>query len=192
MRKQPTHNLENNVISDNFAGELLEVLLQEDTCYPWNHTDPETETYFAKLEKDFSLLDSLEADELASHADSFYHCLDKCWESAASLQVKESVFQRFGHLVPSNWIDAIATQATQLISENLSPIDRIVACVQPLLSHWGEEDLQVFARPLAYTMRGENTVKQAPWDELSEIEKVRFSMKIAQEVFAQLEETNQQ
>jgi hypothetical protein len=192
MNNQPIRHIKLEDSLDRFAGEFLEVLLQEEGCYLWNPTDPETEAYFERLEQNFSLIDSLDLEEITPQAERFYSCLHQCWESTEVLQAKKSIRQRFGHLVPSDWIDAIAEQATRIISENLSPIDRLVACVNPLLSNWGEEDLQVFARPLVYAMRGDNGVKVAPWDELSEIEKVRLSMKIAQEVLTELQEANQQ
>jgi hypothetical protein len=175
-----------------YSEEFLEVLLNEETCYPWNPADPETETYFEQLEQNFSLIDSCDAEELESQSERFFTCLHQCWENSATDRVKYNVIQRFSHLVPCNWIDAIAKQATCTISNNLSGIDRLVACVKPLLSDWDIEDLQVFARPLAYTMRGEISVKAVPWDELSEIEKARLTLKIAQEVLIELEEAQQQ
>ncbi|OKH24828.1 hypothetical protein NIES593_06320 [Hydrococcus rivularis NIES-593] len=191
MTNQPIRHIKSEDSLDRFAREFLEVLLQDEACYLWNPAEPETEAYFERLEQNFSLLDSLDSEEIAPQAEKFYDCLHQCWESAEILQAKQSILQRFGHLVPCDWIDAIAEQAARLIAENLSPIERLVACVNPLLSNWGEEDLQVFARPLVYTMRGDNGVKVAPWDELSEIEKVRLTMKIAQEVLTELQQTNQ-
>jgi hypothetical protein len=177
---------------DRYTEEFLEVLLNEETCYPWNPADPETEAYFEQLEQNFSLIDACDPQELNSQSERFFTCLHQCWENIETDRVKYNVIQRFGHLVPCDWIDAIAEQATCIISNNLSAIDRLVACVQPLLSDWDTEDLLVFARPLAYTMRGESSVKAAPWDELSEIEKARLTLKIAQEVFIELEESQQQ
>jgi hypothetical protein len=188
MTNQPIRENKSEDMLDNYTGDFLEVLLQEESCYLWNPADPETEAYFEQLEQSFSLIDSSESEEIASQSERFYATLHQCWESTQSNRVKESLFKRFAHLAPSDWIDAIAEQAERIISENLSPIDQLVACVQPLLANWGEEDLQVFARPLVYTMRGESGVKVAPWDELSEIEKVRFSMKIAQEVLMELQQ----
>ncbi|MCU0534441.1 MAG: hypothetical protein MUD14_11175, partial [Hydrococcus sp. Prado102] len=161
-------------------------------CYPWNPADPETEVYFEQLEQKFSAIDSFDAEELDSQSERFFTCLHQCWDNIETNRVKYNVIQRFGHFVPCDWIDAIAEQATCTISNNLSAIDRLVACVKPLLSNWDSEDLLVFARPLAYTMRGESSVKVAPWDELSEIEKARLTLKIAREVLIELEEAQQQ
>lgn len=189
MTKQPIRNHNTEDFLSRFGGEFLEVLLQEEACYLWNPADPETDAYFERLEQNFSLLDSSDSDEITSQSERFYTALHQCWESADSFQVKESLFKRFAHLVPCERIDAIAEQAKQIITQNLSPIDRLVACVRPLVSDWGDEDLQIFARPMVYTMRGENSIKVAPWEELSEIEQVRLSMKIAQEVLIELQET---
>ncbi len=188
-KSMPNHQSEEFL--NRFAGEFLEVLLHEEGCYPWNPADPETEAYFEQLEQNFSLIDSWDSEDISDRAESFYACLHQCWESTSTSQVKQSIAQRFGCFLPADCINAIVEQATQIISENLSPIDRLVECVQPLLANWGEEDLQVFARPLVYAMRGENGVKIAPWDELSEIEKVRLSMKVAQEVLMELQEVKQ-
>jgi hypothetical protein len=176
---------------NNYSEEFLEVLLDEETCYPWNPADPENEAYFEQLEQNFSPLDCLAPEELNDRSERFFASLHQCWDNLETDRVKYNVIQRFGHLVPCDWIDAIAQQATCIISNNLSTLDRLVTCVKPLLSDWDTEDLQVFARPLANAMRGESSVKAAPWDELSRIEKARLTLKIAQEVLVELEEAQQ-
>jgi hypothetical protein len=188
MTEQPMRQSQPQSSLDLCTGDFLEVLLQEETCYPWNPADPETETYFEQIEQNFSLIDAFDSEEITAQADRFYSCLEQCWESATTSHLKQSIAGKFGQFVPSVWLDAIAEQATQIISENLSQLDRLVMCVRPLLSNWGDEDLEVFARPLVYAMRGETSIKQAPWEELSEIERVRFSLKIAQEALHHLQE----
>ena len=84
-------------------------------------------------------------------------------------------------------MQAIAQKAQAVISSNLSIAEKLVQCVQQQLPNWGEEDLIVFSRPLAYAMRGENNpvestlsaIPEIQWSELSDMEQVRLSMAIA-------------
>ncbi|MGK7877420.1 MAG: hypothetical protein AB4426_30205 [Xenococcaceae cyanobacterium] len=170
-----------------FSEEFLEALLQEEAIYPWNPAEPEAEAYFAELEQNFSLADWSDSEEIAPRAETLFSHLHQCWASSTISRVKKSLFEQFGDFVPSEWLELIAAQAEQIVSANLSPLQQLVQCVKPLLENWAEEDLQVFARPLVYAMRGNTFVRQAQWDELSSIEKVRVSMAIAQYAFSQLQ-----
>lgn len=67
-------------------------------------------------------------------------------------------------------------------------------CIQELLPNWAEDDLLVLARPFAYSMRGADTdefvlgnVPSQDWTALSEIEKARTGLAIAQYALAQLQ-----
>jgi hypothetical protein len=197
MTSQPLHSEESSESLVPVAGEFLEALLEtEDPRYPWNPADPEAEAYFEALEKKFGLLEGVEADEIASQANLLFAQLHQCWD-ALNTQRKAgelSFGQQFRGILPVTWLETICQKAEQVIETNLSPIDQLVACVQPLLSNWAQEDLQVFARPFAYVnvMRGSQDIKQAPWDELSEIEKIRLSLQVAQEVLLQLQANKRQ
>ncbi|MFW6359585.1 MAG: hypothetical protein ACOC0N_10305 [Chroococcales cyanobacterium] len=175
--------------------ELLEAILAQESVYPWNPADPEVEAYFATLEEEFCLWDNTE-EGITLEAENFFDQLHSCWETRPNDRVKQSLIKRFGNLVPVSWLEAIATQAKRVVSRPLVPTEQLVACVQPLLSQWTEADLQIFARPLVYAMRGTpnngletlfNFVRQAPWDELSSVEQVRLSLAIANYALQQLD-----
>lgn len=189
MINQPMHSGESEEDMNPFALELLEALLQEEPLYPWNPAALETEEYLTELEQSFTLLDSSDLEEITCGAETLFSHLHQCWASSSSETsgLKGFLANKFGELVPSSWLEAIAEQAEQIVSANLSPLHQLIECVKPLLSEWAEEDLQIFARPLAYSMRGTNFIKQSPWDELSEIDKIRLSMVVAQDALLQLQ-----
>ena len=89
-------------------------------------------------------------------------------------------------------LDKIIDKAQEIVYLNLSPLEQLIQCVKPLLSNWSEDDLHIFARPLVYQMRGTTEFKQAPWDELSEIDQVRLTMKIAQDAIVQFQKQHSQ
>ncbi|MEM9539765.1 MAG: hypothetical protein AAGA60_09665 [Cyanobacteria bacterium P01_E01_bin.42] len=171
---------------DQFAqiqGELLEAILSEETLFPWNPADPSTDNYLNVIEGDFNLGDRLESEEILTRSQDFFAGLDRCWEKfpTPTVGLLSSLQAKFGDRVPKNWLNSISTKAQELADAGLSPIDRLVECVKPLLSEWTDDDLQVFARPLAYSMRGTNLEESEvkPWEELSEVERARYTLKIA-------------
>jgi hypothetical protein len=68
----------------------------------------------------------------------------------------------------------------------------MVQCVQELLPEWGEDVLQVWARPLASAMRGSEAEIARPveWDELSESERARLSLAVARYALRQFNDLN--
>lgn len=166
--------------------ELLEILLDAEESYPWDLTSPEAEAYFSKIEAEFSLFDALDDAEITVQTNTLFSHLDECWSSVDNSDIKTSLFKKFGQLVPQSWLETITTQAERLATENMSQLTQLVECVRPLWKNWTEDDLQVFARPLAYSMRGETSIKQTSWQDLSEIEQIRLSMAIAQEVLREM------
>ena len=166
--------------------ELLDLLLDTEEVYPWDTTSLEAEDYFSEIEAEFSLMDALDEAEITAQADLLFSNIDCCWSSVDSLNISASLLKKFGQLVPLTWLETITTQAQLLATENVSQLTQLVECVRPLWTNWTEDDLQVFARPLAYAMRGETDIKPDSWQELSEIEQIRFSMFIAQEVLNEL------
>ncbi|MFP4103131.1 hypothetical protein [Coleofasciculus sp.] len=181
-------------------GELLEALWQtEDDCYPWNPAEPEAQDYLADLEAGFSLDACQTEAEIASGSQTLFNRLHQCWtsltpsDSSGSASLKRSLAERFSG-VPSSWLDAIANQAQQALSMNISLADQLVLCVRPLLPNWTEDDLFVFARPWAYAMRGNQdfgAIGSVEWSELSPIEQVRLSLAIAHYTLTQLEEASE-
>ena len=179
--------------------ELSEMLLQDEVVYPWNPYGTEAEVFFQEKEQQFPWTESLDSQEMKVKAEDFFASLEQCWSSVTESRVKQSLSQRFGELVPSDWLEAIARRVEELSSVNLNPLEQLIQSVQPLLTGWQEEDLQVFARPLVYAMRSqknqgvESTIKsleKTPWEQLSEIEKVRLSMAIANYALSELKKDN--
>lgn len=180
--------LENGV--SQVQDELLDLLLEEDlACYPWNPTDPEAEAYFAELEENCNLEDWSD-EEIKTRSENFFASLNACWTQKPSLTeaVKVSLAERFAARVPQAWLDAIAHKAQQIVSSNLSLTDKLVQTVGDLLPNWAKDDLFVFARPVALSMRGEADAITRRWDELSEVEQARLSMAIARYAIDELQQ----
>ncbi|MGB5595758.1 MAG: hypothetical protein WBM62_17220 [Crocosphaera sp.] len=186
------NNLSSLISEDNsqtLKEELLELLLNGEESYPWDVTTPEAEEYFNALEAEFSVFDGLDETEITAQADSFFTHLNQTWESVDNNKLTNPLLEKFSQMVPRTWLETIIKQAEKLANDNLSQLNQLVECVKPLWKDWTEEDLRVFARPLAYAMRGENQVKQENWENLSEIDQIRFTMFIAKEI---LSDTNSQ
>ncbi|NEO33360.1 MAG: hypothetical protein F6K36_23630 [Symploca sp. SIO3C6] len=184
----------------NIQVELLDLLLQpEEDFYPWNPAELETEAYFTQLEKEFLLEYPQDTQAIKGRAQAFFRQLHQCWESAESSVVdslEASLLKQFGLSLPQTWLEEIANKARQVFSSNLSLAEQLVLCVQPLLPNWTEEDLSIFARPLALPMRSKSelgsegddgAVESLEWTELSQIEQVRLSLKVAHSAIVQLQ-----
>lgn len=176
---------ENQSYSRNSSEEEI-VDPEKDGIYPWNPLSREADNYFCLSEEDINITESIDSQDLAENANNFFSHLNQCWESESYSKVKESLWQEFGNIIPEEVLETIASQAEEIFTTNISRLQQLVECVKPILSNWGEEDLQVFARPLAYAMRGKQKIKKAPWAELSPIEQARLSMKIAQYALMEL------
>ncbi|MDY7012066.1 MAG: hypothetical protein SVX43_00465 [Cyanobacteriota bacterium] len=174
--------------------ELLELILQDsnEVSYPWNPADSETEAYCARLEREFTGIE--EGDELESNARSasFLGQLQQCWASGETAGTRKSLVDRFGDCVPHDWLEKIAHQAQALLSSSFSPTEQLVECVKPLLGNWAEADLYVFARPLAQAMRSATQPEPETrnWEQLSQVERAKYVMKIARYALVELGTTN--
>lgn len=181
-------------------GELLEALLQaEEDFYPWNPAEPEAEAYFAELERGFLLEQWQEVEEITQASQTLFNQLHQCWSSSnvvAEENLRQSLSDRFAALMPEAWLEAIAHKAQQIFSTNLSLAEQLVLCVKPLLPNWAEDDLLVFARPLAYAMRGKSesgsetpssVARSVEWTELSPMEQARLSLTVAHSALVQLQ-----
>lgn len=182
--------------------ELLQLILQSEASYPWNPAEPGAEAYFVELEQQVEA--SWSDIELAAQGQALSTKLGQLWATvlpAATAQnttaqsLSADLFGQFSAQVPKALLDKIIGRANQIITTNLSLADQLVQCVQELLPEWGEDDLQVLARPFAYAMRGAETemleaalrsVRCAAWTELSGIEQARLSLAIARYAIAQL------
>ncbi|MBD1846362.1 hypothetical protein H6F89_23655 [Cyanobacteria bacterium FACHB-63] len=144
-------------------------------AYPWNPADPEAESFFNTLEQNFSL-DAFSDAEIADRADAFFSHLDSLF---AAPTLETSLAQKFA-TVPQSILNTIAQQAQKLANSSATLAEQLIQCVQEALPQWAEEDLQVLARPLAYSMRGEEQiVKSADWARLSETEQAKLTLAIA-------------
>ncbi|MBW4440997.1 MAG: hypothetical protein KME10_07155 [Plectolyngbya sp. WJT66-NPBG17] len=144
-------------------------------AYPWNPADPESESFFNRIEQKFSI-DALSESEIGDRADAFFSHLDSLF---AAPTLETSLAQKFAS-VPQTVLNAIARHAQKLANSSATLADQLVQCVQEALPQWAEEDLQVLARPLAYSMRGEEQpVKSTDWAKLSETEQARLTLAIA-------------
>lgn len=172
--------LESEAVSvqpDNADAVKVEVKENPDSAiaYPWNPADPESESFFNTLEQKFPI-DSLSDAEMSDRADAFFAHLDSLF---AAPTLESSLAQKFA-TVPQSILNAIARQAQKLANSSATLADQLVLCVQEALPQWADEDLQVLARPLAYSMRGEEpTVKATDWSKLSETEQAKLTLAIA-------------
>lgn len=183
-------------------GELLEALLQaEEDFYPWNPAEPEAEAYFAELERGFLLEQWQEVEDITQASQALFNQLHQCWSSpewVVEENLRQSLSEQFAAFIPEAWLEAISHKAQQIFSTNLSLAEQLVLCVKPLLPNWAEDDLLVFARPLAYAMRGKsesatetNRVAQSiEWTELSSMEQARLSLTVAHSALLQLQNSS--
>jgi hypothetical protein len=173
---------------------FLAIVTESDaTIYPWEPSQAETEDYFAQQQQDFPLDNILAAAEVETKSASLFSHLDQCWQSLAQGEImKQGLIDRFRG-VPSAWLDAIATTAQEIHQQGYSLQDKLVNCVQSILSQWSEEDLQVLARPLAYAMRGNEPEEQTftgVWENLSAVEQARWGLAIAKAALQEMETVN--
>ena len=185
--------------------ELLEALLAtDDTTYPWNPTDLESEEYFNEYSQQFGLEDWSES-EITARSDIFFSKLEQIWSQTVGLESTDiynlqAKLEQLAASIPQDWLQAIAHKAYHVLADQKSITDKLVQCVKDLLPNWAEDDLQILARPFAYTMRGVDTIPNTPeiesalsstnrqeWAGLSEIEQARASLAIARYALAQLQ-----
>lgn len=174
--------------------EMEELETEEAISYPFNPSDPETESYFEMLEQEvletgWSMDDLTEQGQILSdRVEQLWSAFPTSIEDLPTEALSSILSQRFAARVPQQLLQNIAQRAQQVVSQNLSLADQLVQCVQDCLPNWGEDDLQVFARPLAFAMRSPETevlesalqsIRSASWTDLSEIEQARLSLVIA-------------
>jgi hypothetical protein len=202
-----TNNAKNTLVSRSHAPielELLQSILEQDELdsspsYPFDPSNPEAEAYFAALEQEV-LESGWSMDDLTEQGKILSNRVEQLWSSfsapVAALTtdaLTAELVQRFTARMPQQLLLSIAQRAQQVIVRNVSLADQLVQCVQECLPTWGEEDLQVFARPLAFAMRSLETkpldttlqsVRSADWEELSDVERARLSLAIARYAIA--------
>lgn len=189
--------------------ELLEVLLEsEDTIYPWNPIEEESEVYFNELEQQFGMEEVLD-EELSTRSQSFYNQLDNLWSEVANRSyyncsmerspinnLQQTLHTAFAAAIPQGLLNDIATKAAEIFSPQQSMGEQLVQCVQAVLPTWAADDLFVLARPFAYAMRSSeshnvtsviNNVENREWASLSEVEQAKVSIAIAYYALKQLD-----
>jgi hypothetical protein len=171
--------------------QLVDCLLASSTAnYPWNPAEPATADYYLEADRYFSLDDWSDA-EITQRSRSFFAQIQSCWANSPTpvleLSPLAALIEKFGARVPQQWLAQIAANVSDLATNQLEPIDRLVQSVQDLLPNWAAEDLLVIARPYAYAMRGDtgvndidNIVRPLAWTELSELERAKLTIAIAQ------------
>ena len=177
-------NLDN---SSAVQAELIDSLLAELSInYPWNPAELDTADYYLESDRYFSLDDWSDL-EIGQRSRSFLAKIQSCWENAPTPELALSplaaLIEKFGTRVPQQWLSQIAANVTSLAASNLEPIEHLIQSVQDLLPNWETDDLLVMARPYAYAMRGTpnvDNVKDEKWTELSELERAKLTILIAQ------------
>jgi hypothetical protein len=175
----------NQYLSDErsqMEAELLEsILTTDDPNYPWNPADIESELFFNTQEEIFRF----EPAEMEQRSQHFFAPFEYLWSNSSPPELSKFLSEHFLY-VPQNILTGIAEEVKKLVSSNLSLIEQLVKSVQPVLTNWVEDDLMVIARPLAFNMRSKTTenanlanLSNVNWDDLSELEKARFTMAIA-------------
>ncbi len=171
--------------------QLIDCLLASSTStYPWNPTDPDAADYYLEADRHFSLDDWSDA-EITQRSRSFFAQIQSCWANSPTPVLEISplavLIEKFGARVPQDWLAKIAENVRCLATNQLEPIDRLIQSVQDLLPNWAADDLHVIARPYAYAMRGDtgienidNIVRPLAWTELSELERAKLTIAIAQ------------
>ncbi|MEG4025669.1 MULTISPECIES: hypothetical protein [unclassified Microcoleus] len=170
--------------------ELLTTIVQTDVAYPWNPAQLESESYLAALEQEFALSDSFSDSDIALKSQVLFAQLEQVWLTTA---LQKSLREKFAR-VPQDFLASIAQSVQNATVKYQSLADQMVECVLDILPQWGEEDLQVLARPLAYAMRDVDSeagelvmATKRPWAQLSEIEQARVSLAVARYAISQLE-----
>ncbi len=129
--------------------ELLATIVQTDVAYPWNPAQLESESYLSALDQEFVLSDSFSDSDIALKSQVLFSQLEQVWLTTA---LQKSLREKFTR-VPQDFLTSIAQSVQNATVKYQSLADQMVECVLDILPQWGEEDLQVLARPLAYAMR---------------------------------------
>ena len=169
--------------------ELLATIVQTDVAYPWNPAQLESESYLTALEQEFALSDSFSDSDIALKSQVLFSQLEQVWLTTA---LQKSLREKFAR-VPQDFLSSIAQSVQNATVKYQSLADQMVECVLDILPQWGEEDLQVLARPLAYAMRDVDSegvelvmATNRPWAQLSEIEQARVSLAVARYAISEL------
>ena len=168
--------------------DLLYQLLDSRSNYPWNPQDPESERLLA--DSDVSWSEAETADAIASGWQTLSAQLDSFWaqQSQGTEGLVDLLAHQFSSRMPRALLQQIARQAAAVAQAGQPMMEQLLQCTQDVLDNWNVNELQVLARPLAYSLRdgrGEvldlhlRSIRQAEWSSLSSIEQARLSLAIA-------------
>ncbi len=168
--------------------DLLQALFEEESTYPWNPIQSESDTYLAELETEFELSECFTDVEISQRSQALLTQVEQLY-TVTTLQ--QSLFQRFADRVPPDLLHHLAQAALQVGKQmsdcSVSLADQLVECVQDILPQWQAEDLYVLARPFAYSMLGSETeISRTQWTEMSEVEQARISLAVARYALSEL------
>jgi hypothetical protein len=175
-------------LSEQINAELLAILIEEEVTYPWDVTAVEGNDPLDVTDTPFSLCEGLEATAIEAQAHRFFSSLHQKFPTV-SVSSRSNIFDKFASLLPAEHLNRLVESAENLVNSQLDNFDRLVVCLSELFPQWSPEDLQVFARPYAYTMRNgqsKTTIDTEDWQSLSEIEHIRRSAAIASQIFRDL------
>jgi hypothetical protein len=175
-------------LSEQINAELLAILIEEEVTYPWDVTAVEGNDPLDVTDTPFSLCEGLEATAIEAQAHRFFSSLHQKFPTV-SVSSRSNIFDKFASLLPAEHLNRLVESAENLVNSQLDNFDRLVVCLSELFPQWSPEDLQVFARPYAYTMRNgqsKTTIDTEDWQSLSEIEQIRRSAAIASQIFRHL------
>ncbi|ARI82649.1 hypothetical protein [Microcystis aeruginosa] len=175
-------------LSEQINAELLAILIEEEVTYPWDVTAVESHDPLDVTETPFSLCEGLEATAIEAQSHRFFSSLHQKFPTV-SLSSRSNIFDKFASLLPAEHLNRLVESAENLVNSQLDNFDRLVVCLSELFPQWSPEDLQVFARPYAYTMRNgqsKTTIDTEDWQSLSEIEQIRRSAAIASQILRDL------
>lgn len=167
--------------------DLVQTLLSsQPSAYPWNPSYPEAEGYFDGLEQAIDW-NTWSMEDLTYPVPAFNQCF-------ARVEAHSPLMAKFVAQIPPHLLKTITEQIQGLMATNLTIAEQLVRSVQTILPHWDAEDLQVFARPLAYAMRDDaneaidtvlGAVRPVSWSDLSDVEQARLSLAAARYVLDQ-------
>lgn len=191
MNNQPPCSQFSDDLSTQVELDLLNAIVLDDVAYPWNPNEAESEAYFTSVEEELPLSNLVTDLDIASASQKFYSQTAKFW---SVVDIQNSLSAKFSGRVPDGLLNRLGQVAINLVDQvnrfgsTLSLADQLVHCVSEVLPGWDVEDLEVMARPLAYSMRSEQndavqntfaTIESVYWSDLSEVEQARLSLAIA-------------
>ncbi|HEY9762772.1 MAG TPA: hypothetical protein V6D07_09610 [Trichocoleus sp.] len=178
--------------------ELLHSILDPNPCYPWNPYTPEGEDYLAALEAQWD--ESGTTDAISAGWQALSTQLDSLWPTQPVDRIAALVkvlSQQFSAAIPEDVLGSLARQAITLVNSGRPLMEQLVQSVQCVVTGWDTEDLEVLARPLAFSLRdGRGDILSlyvrsshpVDWETLSELEKARLSLAIASVALRQAQE----